>query len=147
MMQNERAPVDIVRSRVAVVGAVLLLFLVLSVVNLTAREKDGMPSELAARWPMYAGERFDEEQVIIKSLKSQEDRLYVNDEPFVVTHQTSIVDERGRKLRPGNIWVGWLVELRYRTGQKSEARSYGPDEKVLVRMRVLKRLRGPAGED
>lgn len=139
-MQNQGAPVDIVRSRVAVVGAVLLLFLVLSVVNLTAREKDGMPSELASRWPMYTGERFDEQQVIIKSLKTQEDRLYVNDEPFVLTHQTSIVDERGRRLRPGSSWVGWLVELRYRTGQKSEARSYGPDEKVLVRMRVLKRL-------
>ena len=45
-----------------------------------------------------------------------------------------------KPLRPGSIWVGWLVELRYRTGQKSEARSYGPDEKVLVRMRVLERL-------
>ena len=145
-MQNEKAPVDI-RPRIAVVGAFLLLSLVLSVVNLTAREKDRMSSELAARWPMYAGERFNEEQVIVKSLKSLEDRLYVNDEPFVVTHQTLIVDERGRKLRPGSIWVGWLVELRYRSGQKSEARSYGPDDKVLVRMRVLKRLQGPAGED
>ena len=138
-MKNDRAPVD-TRPRLAAVGAVLLLFLVLGVVKLTANEKDGMPSELAARWPMYTGERFDEEQVIIKSLKSQEDRLYVNNEPFVVTHQSSIVDERGRKLRPGSIWVGWLVELRYRTGQKSEARSYGPGDKVLVRMRVLKRL-------
>jgi hypothetical protein len=139
-MQNERPPVDVIRPRVAVVGTVLLLFLSSSVVNLTAREQDGMPSELASRWPMYTGESFDEEQVIIKSLKSQEDILYVNDEPFVVTHQTLIVDERGHRLRPGGIWVGWLVELRYRTGQKSEARSYGPDEKVLVRMRVLKRL-------
>ncbi len=145
-MQNERAPVDI-RPRIAVVGAFLLLSLVLSVLNLTAREKDGMPSELAARWPMYAGERFNEEQVIIKSLEAQEDRLYVNDEPFVVTHRTLIVDERGRRLRPGSIWVGWLVELRYRAGQESEARAYGPDGRVLVRMRVLKRLQGPAGED
>ena len=39
-----------------------------------------MPSELASRWPMYTGERCDETQVIVKSLKSQEDRLYVNDE-------------------------------------------------------------------
>lgn len=139
MVKNDRAPVN-TRPRVAAVGAVFLLFLVLGVVNLTANEKDGMPSELASRWPMYTGERFDEEQVIIKSLKAQEDRLYVNDEPFVLTHQSSIVDERGRRLRPGSIWVGWLVELRYRTGQKSEARSYGPGEKVLVRMRVLKRL-------
>lgn len=141
-MQNERAHVGdiITRPRGAVLGAFFLLFLVLSVVNLTARENDGMPGELAARWPMYVGERFDEEQVIVKSLKSLEDRLYVNDEPFIVTHQTLIVDERGRKLRPGSIWVGWLVELRYRTGQKSEARAYGPDDKVLVRMRVLKRL-------
>jgi hypothetical protein len=140
-LQNQRALVDVIRLRlVVVVAASFLLFLVLCVVDLTAREQDGMPSELASRWPMYTGERFDEEQVIIKSLKSREDRLYVNDEPFVVTHQTLIVDERGRRLRPGSIWVGWLVELRYRTGQKSEARSYGPDEKVLVRMRVLKRL-------
>jgi hypothetical protein len=139
-MQNQRVSADNIRPRVAVVGAVLLLFLASSVVNLTAREKDGVPSELAARWPLYTGERFHEEQVIVKSVKSQEDRLYVNDEPFVVTHQSRIVDERGRRLRPGSIWVGWLVELRYRTGQKSEARSYGPDEKVLVRMRVLKRL-------
>ena len=138
-MQNGKATSDI-RPRVAAFGAALLLFLVLGVVGLTALEKDGMLRELAARWPVYAGERFDEEQVIIKSLKSREDRLYVNDEPFVITHHTSIVDERGRRLRPGNIWVGWLVELRYRTGRKSEARSYGPDEKVLVRMRVLERL-------
>ena len=143
-MKNDRAPLD-TRPRVAAVGAVLLLFLVLGVVNLTATEKDGMPSELASRWSMYTGERFDEAQVFIKSLKSQEDRLYVNDEPFVLTHQTSFVDERGRKLRPGSIWVGWLVELRYRTGQKSEARAYGPDDKILVRMRVLKRLLSKEG--
>lgn len=140
-MQNQRVLVGVIRPRlVVVVAASFLLFLVLCVVNLTAREQGGMPSELASRWPMYTGERFDEVQVIIKSLKSQEDRLFVNDEPFVVTHHTLIVDERGRRLGPGSIWVGWLVELRYRTGQKSEARSYGPDEKVLVRMRVLKRL-------
>jgi hypothetical protein len=138
-MKNERAPVDL-RPRILVVGAVFLLFLASSVVNLTAREKDGMPSELASRWPMYTGERFDERQVIVKSLERQEDRLLVNDEPFIVTHQTTIVDERGRKLRPGSIWVGWLVELRYRTGEKSEARAYGRDDKVLVQMRVLKRL-------
>jgi len=138
-MQKQGAPVDI-RPRVAAVVAVLLLLLGLGVVTLTAFEKDGVRGELAARWPMYAGERFDEEQVIIKSLKSREDTLYVNEEPFVITHQTSIVDERGRRLRPGNIWVGWLVELRYRTRQKSEARAYGPDEKILLRMRVLKRL-------
>lgn len=139
-MQKQRALADIIGPRTFVIGAILLLFLVLGVVHLTALEEEGLLSELAARWPKYAGERFDEEQVIVKSLKSQEDRLYVNDEPFVVTRQSKIVDERGRRLRPGSIWVGWLVELRYRTGQKSEARAYGPDEKVLVRMRVLKRL-------
>ena len=60
-----------------------------------------MPSELRARWHIYTAERFNEEQVIVKSLKTHEDRLYVNDQPFVLTHQTSIVDERGRRLRPG----------------------------------------------
>lgn len=104
------------------------------------QEGVGMPAELEARQPVSAGERFDERQVIVKSLKTHEDRLYVNNEPFVITHQTSIVDERGRRLRPGSMWVGWLVELQYRTGERSEGCGHGPDEKVLVRMRVLKRL-------
>ena len=139
MMRNQRICSD-TRSWLAVDGACLMLFIVSSVVNLTAHEKDGMPSELNARWPMNRGERVHEEQVIVKSLKAREDRLYVNDEPFVLTHQTSFVDERGRRLRPGSLWVGWLVELRYRTGKRSEARAYGPGEKVLVQMRVLRRL-------
>ncbi len=145
-MRNENPPVRF-RMTIAVVGAFLLLFLALSVVDLAAREKDGMPSERESRWPMYSGERFDEQQVIVKSLRTQEDRLYVNEEPFIVTHKTSIVDERGRRLRPGSLWVGCLVELRYRTGEKSEARSYHPDDKVLVEMRVLKRLHDAAEED
>ena len=102
-MWSEEAPV---KPRGFVAVAVLVLFLVLGVVNMTAGEKDEMPSELASRWPMYTGERFDEAQLIIKSIKSQEDRLYVNDEPYVVTHQTRILDERGRKLRPGTFWIG-----------------------------------------
>ncbi len=145
-MHTEERPASI-QIQIAVVAAFFLLFLALSVVDLTAREKDAMRSELESRWPMYTGERFDEDQVIVKSLKSHEDRLYVNDEPFIVTHQTSIVDERGRRLRPGIMWVGWLVELRYRTGRTSEGRAYGPDQKVLVRMRVLKRLPGKTEED
>jgi len=121
--------------------ASFLLFLTATIgFTVEAREKDAMPSEREARWPTYLGERFAEDQVIVKSLRTSEDRLYLNEEPFVLTHQTSIVDEKGRRLRPGSIWVGWLVEVRYRTGQKSEARAFGPDEKVLVRMRVLKRL-------
>lgn len=139
MMRDKRTPV-LIRLGIGFAVGVLLLFMVSVRHAVAARERDRMPSELEARWPMYTVERFDEEQVIVTSLKAHEDRLYVNDEPFVVTHQTSIVDERGRRLRPGCIWVGWLVELRYRTGEKSEGRGYGPDEKVLVRMRVLKRL-------
>lgn len=127
-------------------AAFLLLVVFSSGTTAPARERDGMPSEREVRWPLYLGERLSEEQVIIQSLKTHEDRLYVNDEPFVLTHQTSIVDERGRRLRPGSIWVGWLVELRYRTGKKTEARAYGTNDKVLVQMRVLQRLRRPAGE-
>ncbi len=133
--------------QITVFVAFSLLFLALSAVDLTARERDAMRSERASRWPVYMGERFNEAEVIVKSLTSHEDRLYVNDEPFVVTHQTSIVDERGRRLRPGSLWVGWLVELRYRTGRKSEARAYGPDQKVLVRMRVLDRRPAPAEQE
>ena len=136
----QRGDTALVRRRNRLVAS-LLLFLIATVGSTAnAREKDEMPSEREARWPLYLGESLTEDQVIVKSLRTSEDRLYVNEEPFVLTHQTAIVDERGRKLRPGSIWVGWLVELRYRTGQKSEARVYGPDEKVLVRMRVLKRL-------
>jgi len=120
----------------------LLLFFWTATIGFTAdaRVRDAMPSEEAARWAGYLGDRFTEDQVIVKSLRTSEDRLYLNEEPFVLTHQTSIVDERGRRLRPGSIWVGWLVELCYRRGQKAEARAHGPEEKVLVRMRVLKRL-------
>jgi hypothetical protein len=125
--------------------AVLMLILLIASVRSPdcADEKDAMSSEAGARRPMNLAGSLMEEQLIVKSLRASEDRLYVNEEPFVLTHQTSIVDERGRKLRPGSIWVGWLVEVRYRTGEKSEARVYGPDEKVLVRMRVLKRLQKP----
>ena len=128
------------RQRNILVASFLLLLVATIGITVNSRDKDAMPSEREARWLKYLGESLTEDQVIVKSLRASEDRLYVNEEPFVLTHQTSIVDEKGRRLRPGSIWVGWLVELRYRTGQKSEARAYGPDEKVLVRMRVLKRL-------
>jgi hypothetical protein len=130
----------LLRTRNILVASLLLLLAATIGITVDSRNKDATPSEFEARWPTYRGGRVAEDQVIVKSLRTSEDRLYLNEEPFVLTHQTSIVDERGRKLRPGSIWVGWLVELRYQTGQKSEARGYGPDEKVLVRMRVLKRL-------
>ncbi len=146
-MQKDKSWIAI-GPRIGVVAALLLLpVLFSSGYTAAARERDVMPSEREARWPMYLGETFQEDQVIIQSLKTHEDRLYVNDEPFVLTNQTSIVDERGRRLRPGSLWVGWLVELRYRTGKRSEVRAYGPDEKVLVRMRVLKRLPKSAEEE
>jgi hypothetical protein len=110
-----------------------------------ARESGAMPRDMGARRPIDWVESLSEEQVIVQSLKVEEGRLYVNDEPFLVTHRTSIVDERGHRLRLGTLWVGWLVELRYRTDQESELRPYGPEQKVLVQMRVLKRL--PCGDD
>jgi hypothetical protein len=128
------------RQRNRLVASFLFVLTVTIGSAVDARVRCAMPSERAARWTRNLGEKFTEDQVIVKSLRTSEDRLYVNEEPFVLTHKTSIVDERGRRLRPGIIWVGWLVELRYRTGQKSEARAYGPDEKVLLRMRVLKRI-------
>jgi hypothetical protein len=130
----------LLRQRNILVASFLLLLVATIGIAVDSRDEDAMQSEREARWPKYLGESLTEDQVIVKSLRASEDRLYVNEEPFVLTHKTSIVDEKGRRLRPGSIWVGWLVELRYRTGQKSEARAYGPDEKVLVRMRVLKRL-------
>jgi hypothetical protein len=128
------------RSGSRLLAALLLLSLVSAGPAVGAYETDGTPSELEARWPADLGETFIEEQVIVRSLRTSEDRLFVNDEPFVLTHQSSIVDERGRRLLPGGIWVGWLVELCYRAGQKSEADAHGPEEKVLVRMRVIQRL-------
>jgi len=139
-MTRQKGNALLLKQRSRLLASFLLLLTATIGFTAAAREKDAVPSELEARWPTYLGERFAEDQVIVKSLRASEDRLYVNEDPFVLTDQTSIVDERGRRLRPGSIWVGWLVELRYRTGRKSEARVYGPDEKVLVRMRVLKRL-------
>ncbi len=144
-MGNKRRAND-TRSLLVAVGACLMLFMASSVVGLGAHEKGGMPSELDARWPLNRGEGLHEEEVIVKSLKAEENHLYINSEPFVLDHRTTFVDERGRRLRPGSLWVGWLVELRYRTGQRSEARAYGPDEKILVRMRVLRRLENSSEE-
>jgi hypothetical protein len=139
-MMRKKGNEAFVRRKNKLVASFLIFLTATIAFTVDAREKDAMPSEREACWPTYLGESFTEDQVIVKSLRTSEDRLYVNEEPFALTHQTSIVDEKGRRLRPGSIWVGWLVELSYRTGQKSEARAYGPDEKVLVRMRVLKRL-------
>lgn len=139
-MRRKREYALLAGPRKRLAQGILLILIASTGSGASAREQDAMPSELEARWPMYLGERFVEEQVIVNSLRASEDRLFVNEVPFILTHQTSIVDERGRRLRPGCIWVGWLVELRYRTGQQSEVRVYGPDEKVLVHMRVLKRL-------
>jgi hypothetical protein len=146
MTRQKRTPV-LVRLGMGFAAWTLLALTASAGHAVAARERDSVTSELEARWPTYTGERFNQNQMIVKSLRSHEDRLYVNDEPFVVTHQTLIVDERGRRLRPGCIWVGWLVEVQYRTGERSEGRGYGPDEKVLVRMRVLKRLKAPAAAD
>lgn len=120
--------------------AILVILIASLASRVAAREPEAIRSGMEARSPMCQGERFVEEQVIVKSLRTSEDRLFVNEVPFLLTNQTSIVDERGRRLRPGSLWVGWLVELRYRTGQKSEVRVHGPEQKVLVRMRVLERM-------
>jgi hypothetical protein len=145
-MHSEKAPGEIV-SRIRVAAAFLLLLAASSGTAAAAREIERKPGEREGRVLRYGSEKLTEEQVIVRSLRAHERRLYVNEEPFVLTYHTSIVDERGRRLRPGILWVGWLVELRYRTGKWTASPAQAQGEKVLVQMRVLQRLRSPGDEE
>ena len=73
----------------------------------------------------------------VKSLRKQEDRLFVNDEPFVLKRETRFEDERGAKIRLEDIPLGARIEVQYRTGSRLEESGYGPEVKILTRIRLV----------
>ena len=103
-----------------------------------ANERYGMPSEEEARRQGASGTGGTAEQVAwVKSLRKQEDRLFVNGEPFILKRQTRFEDERGAKIGLGDIPVGARIEVQYRTGSRLEESGYGPETKILTRIRVV----------
>ena len=116
----------------------LLVFVFLFCVGpVGASERYGMPSEQAAQH--YAGGGATVEQVFqVSSLRKQEDRLFVNGEPFVLKRQTRVEDERGAKIRMDDIPLGAQIELTYRTGSTLEDSGDGPDARILTRIRILR---------
>ena len=101
-----------------------------------ASERYGMPSEQEARHDTGGGSTV-EEVAWVSSLRKQEDRLFLNGEPFVMKRQTRIEDERGAKIRIEDIPYGAQIEVQYRTGSTLEDSGDGPDAKVLTRIRIV----------
>jgi len=103
-----------------------------------ASERYGMPSEEVARRDGHAGTGATAEQVAwVKSLRTQEDRLFVNGEPFVLKRQTRFEDERGAKIGLKDIPLGAKIEVRYHMGSRLEESGYGPEAKILTKIRLI----------
>jgi hypothetical protein len=117
----------------------LVLLAVLSLCGTAvASEQYGMPSEAEAHRNAYtSGGSSFEEVAWVKSLRRQEDMLFLNGEPFVLNRETRIEEERGGMIRLEDIPTGAQIEVRYRTGSTLEDSGYGPESKILTRIRVL----------
>jgi hypothetical protein len=120
-------------------AGVLLFTAVLGWEAVGASEKRGMPSEEEAyrNGGYAAGGTSSEEVVWVKSLRKQEDRLFVNGEPFVLKRETRLEDEGGMRIRLEEIPLGSQIEVQYRTGMTLENSGYSPETKVLTRIRLL----------
>jgi hypothetical protein len=103
-----------------------------------ASERYGMPSEEEAHRNGDTGTGGTAEQVAwVKSLRTQEDRLFVNGEPFVLKHQTRFENERGARIGLEDIPLGARIEVQYCTGSRLEESGYGPEVKILTRIRLV----------
>jgi hypothetical protein len=124
-------------------GGVLLFTVVFAWGGVGASEKYGMPSEDQARRQGYLGSGTGTEQVArVSSLRVQEDRLFVNGEPFILKRQTRFEDERGVRIGLQDIPLGAGIELEYQTGSDREESGYGPEAKILTRIRIVQPPQG-----
>ncbi len=124
--------------RRAFLAGVLLLAVAFAREGPGASEKYGMPSEDEARRYGYTGSgRTGEQLARVRSLATQEDRLFVNGEPFVLKRQTRFEDERGARIRLEEIPAGAQIAIEYRTGSNLEDSGYGPEAKILTRVRIV----------
>jgi hypothetical protein len=121
-----------------ILAGVLLFTVMLGWEAAGAGEKLGMPSEAEAYRQGNATMGSSAEQVAwVTSLRKQEDRLFVNGEPFVLKARTRFEDKRGAKIGLGDIPVGSQIEVQYRTGLSLENSGYSPETKILTRIRLL----------
>jgi hypothetical protein len=117
-------------------AGVLLLAFLFCCGAVGASERYGMPSEQEARHHSGGGSTV-EQAVEVKSLRMQEDRLFVNGEPYVLKRRTRVEDERGAKIRVEDIPRGAQIEVRYRTGSTLEDSADGPDARILTTIRIV----------
>ncbi len=135
---NHRGPHRSKRAGREILAGILLFVLLLAWKGVGANEKYGMPSEEEARRLGYTNTNASAERVVwLESLIQQEDRLFVNGEPFVLEHRTRFENERGGKIRLGDIPFGAQIELQYHMGSRLEDSGYGPKDKILTRVRLL----------
>lgn len=121
-----------------VLPALLAFVVVISWGTAVASEQYGMPSEAEAHRNAYTSAGSSVEEVAcVDSLRRQEDMLFLNGEPFALDRETRIEGERGGTIRPEDIPIGAQIEVWYRTGSTLEDSAYGPETKILTRIRVL----------
>jgi len=131
------------RCRSGKAGKIFLLGFLISAVMLAregvgASERYGMPSEAEAQRQGHTDTKGTAEQVAwVTSLHKQEDRLFVNGEPFVLKAQTRFEDERGAKIGLKDIPLGAKIEVQYHMGSRLEESGYGPETRILTRIRLL----------
>lgn len=126
--------------RTGLLAGALLFAVVFAWEGAGATEQYGMPSEQATREQTYGSGGTTFVQVArVSSLRKHEDRLFVNVEPFVLKSETRFEDERGRRIEMGEIPLGAQIEMHVQRGSYLEDSGYGPDTRILMRMRILQR--------
>jgi len=75
----------------------------------------------------------------VERVRAEEDLLIINDQTYVLTPASRIVDARGKRLSREGLSEGDLVDLIYHQGKKTEIMPYGPTERVLLEVRVQDR--------
>ena len=103
-----------------------------------------MPSELEARQHAYTATETVVERIgQVESVRREEDRLFLNGEPFVLRGRIPIENERGAGIRLEDIPLWAWIEVKYHRGSALEDSGYGPEDKILTGIRLV---RPPLGE-
>jgi len=119
-------------------AGIVLLAVLFCCEPLGANEQYGMPSEQEARQHANTGAGPVVEQIgRVESMRREEDRLFLNGEPFVVKHQIRIENERGARIRLEDIPLGAQIEVKYHKGSGLEDSGYGREEKILTSIRLV----------
>jgi hypothetical protein len=119
-------------------AACLLIAVTMAWGEASANEKAGMPSERKALQERYAGSGAATETVArVESIRTHEDRLFLNGEPYILKRATRFEDEDGVRIGLEDIPLGAQLEVEYRTGSGLEESGYGPDMKILTKVRIV----------